>query len=113
LGTPNQIDFKGAEVVRFTISGSALDLEMEDVSVDRKMSRVIVTVSPISIVQIDDKVSETVAMEGQNGEILELEINKNSLFLIIVWVDYLRPGNEKFFTKSYRVSGGKISVSVI
>lgn len=112
MGVSRHIEFEGATVVRFNIRDSSLELEMKDVVLDGQRargSRAVVTVSPASKIEIDGDISNVVVMAANDGEIIDLEITDNSLLLIIEWNDFSR---RKSFTKSYRVLGENISVSV-
>lgn len=112
MSTPKQMGFHEATVVRFCRYDAVLEIELEDVLVDGQKSRVTLMVSPVSSVLIDGELSNVNVplMEANDGEILTVDMSENALSLIIEWNDFSRG---KAFTKSYRVSGGKVSVSVI
>jgi len=110
MSNAQQMGFHEATVVRFYRYDAAIELELEDVLVDGEKSRVVLTVSPASSVMVDGDLSNAPLMAADDGEILTLEISGDVLSLIIEWNDFSR---RKSFTKSYRVSGGEIAVSVI
>ena len=110
MSAPKQMGFHEATVVRFCKYDAVLELELEDVLVDGQKARVVLKVLPVSSVMIDGELSNAPLMAADDGEILTLEMSENALSLIIEWNDFSR---RKSFTKSYRVLGGEISVSVI
>lgn len=109
MSASQQMGFHEATVVRFCKYDAALQLELEDVLVEGKKSRVILEVSPVSSMLIDGDVSNSPLMVANDGEILALEVSKNILSFIIEWNDF---SCKKTFTKSYRVFGDGVSVSV-
>lgn len=110
MSAPKQMGFHEATVIRFCRYDAVLELELEDVLVDGQKSRVALMVSHVSRVMIDGELSNAPLMAANDGEVLTLEISENSLSLIVEWNDFR---HRKSFTKSYKVSGGKVCISVI
>lgn len=110
MSASKQMGFHEATVVRFCRYDAVVELELEDVLVDGQKSQVTLMVSQVSSVMIDGDLSNAPLMDADDGEILTLEMSGNTLSLIIEWRDFSR---RKSFTKSYRVLGDKVSVSMI
>lgn len=110
MNAPKQMGFHEATVVRFCAHDAVLELILDDVLVGGEKSQVAVIVSPVSSVTIDGEQSNAPLMEADDGEVLTLEISESVLSLIIEWNDF---SCKKSFTKSYRVVGGEVSITVI
>lgn len=110
MNAPQQIGFHEATVVRFCRYDTNLQLELEDVLVGGRKSRVVLTVSPVLKVMVDAKLSNSPLMEADDGEILTLEMSENTLSLIIEWNDFL---HGRSFTKSYQVLGGEVTILIV
>lgn len=110
MSDPKQMRFHAATVVRFCRYDAVLALELEDVLVDGQKTRVALAVSQVSSVMIDGEIANAPLMAANDGEVLTLEISEDGLSLIVEWNNF-RHG--KSFIRSYRVAGGKVSISVI
>lgn len=108
--TSKRMSFHEATVTRFCRHDVTLELELEDVLVDGNKSRVMIKLSPVVCVTIDDESSDQALMELSDGEVLSLDVSENSISAVIEWNDF---SQGKSVTKVYQISGGSVSVSVI
>jgi hypothetical protein len=105
----NKMIFHEATVVGFCRHDAVFELELEDVLVEQKKSRVLLMVQPVLGVTIDGEPSNDLLMEADDGEILTLELSDDFLSMVIEWNDF---SHKKSVTKSYHVFGGKTSISI-
>ncbi len=105
-----QMSFHEASVVGFHKLDSDIELHLDDVLVDGKKKRIILNISQVSSVKIDGQLSSAPLLATNDGEILTLEISEKAVWLLIEWNDF---SNKKSFTRSYLLSGHKVSVLMI
>ncbi len=101
--------FDEATVTGFYKYDALLKLELEDVLVGERKSDVVVTVSAVTNVFVDGELSDESLMAAEDGEVLSLELSDDGFLLIIEW-NIFTP--RRMFTKSYKIVGGNVSVSV-
>jgi hypothetical protein len=105
-----KIGFHESTLVRFTRHDAIVELALEDVLVDGEKSNVTLVISQVTSVSIDGVQSSAPLMEASDGEVITLEISEGVVSLIVEWNDFARKNS---FTRSYRVLGGDVSISVI
>lgn len=97
--------FENSELIEFSVTDSCLEMMLEDVSVKNSTVKACITVMSIRSIFVDGEPLIGTPVAGQSGEVLKLDISDDTLSMVIVWVDYSRPGNDKYFTKEYLIFG--------
>src|SRR5438132_8843782 len=93
--------FHESTITNFVQQNHIITIDLEDVN-DSNCIKHNLSISCIGVrkVEIDDKISKSVCMEADDGEVLTLEINPGSLLLIIEWSNYT---SKKPIVKSYEI----------
>ncbi|MEZ5307872.1 MAG: hypothetical protein R2684_12075 [Pyrinomonadaceae bacterium] len=109
MSTTEHMSFHEATVIDFCQKDEVIQLELQDVLVNKAKCDVVLELSAVTNITIDGKASDTVSMETSDGEILSLELGKDTFSVIIEWHDF---NNGRAFTKSYVIAGGRVVISV-
>lgn len=110
MSSLERTSFHEATVISFCKYDADLKLELEDVLIDKDKSHVVLAVSPVTDVFVDGELSDGSLMETSDGEVLSLDLSNDGFSVIVEWHDFTQG---EMFTKSYRILGGNVSLSVI
>lgn len=108
----NELGFHESSITKFFSIDNKVVLELEGVfkkDSDQKIS-VRIEIDDVIKLLIDKKPANKIMMAAPDGEILNIEKQNSSLFLLIEWNNYSRG---KSFTYSYDIKGEVVNALVI
>jgi hypothetical protein len=105
----DELSFHESTVVNLECKGSRIILSLAEVTVGESKTSVVIEVTEVSVMTVDGSVTDTVAMECADGEVLCLDILADGVFAIVQWNDFVA---HRSFTHSYRVEGRDVRLAV-
>lgn len=104
-----RVSFHDSSLTKVAYYGQDLHLSFEDVHVTEENQKCEIHIKNVSKVLADNVEVSTFEMEFEDAEVLDLEIEGDALFALVIWTDF-KQGHSK--TVSYRVSGERVNLVI-
>lgn len=107
----NILSYHESTVVNFFSKDNNFYIELESVSTDCSSSEVKIIIEDLSDIIVDSNFrTETLDMPCSDGEVLTLNIDREKVFILIEWNDFMLNNS---FTNSYEIYGRKIQTAIV
>lgn len=105
-----KLSFHESSVVKFTVLNNDFIFELEDVKKDDDEVRISLIVEDVSLLEVDDEKSSIDGMPAEDGEILELDIFEEGIFVLVEWHNFTV---REDFIRAYKICGNRVNINEI
>jgi hypothetical protein len=99
-----------ATVLEFIKYQTSILLRLEDVHIGEQVANIELLFNGIRKLEVDNKPTEFPLMAAEDGEILTLDLNDNTVELLIEWNDFTHRSR---FVKSYLIECEEIFIKTV
>ena len=104
------IEYHDSTLTNLITQGDVVKLDLENVLVDGRQRKVSIILHRVQKMEIEDQEVAEVSMEGEDGVILTLDVNQDSMELIVEWHNY---SPHRSIVKHCRIECTSSSVEVL